>query len=741
MNLNTVSDQNTPPIPASLVHGVRRHAVNLLAFVSLALLLTLAVSCSNSPTGEQTSEPSQAHLATPTQVQEESTVQAKNTATNVAPSATPTVPSPTATATPSSTPKPLAIVEGQVLDIASGHPVADAVVSLGAAQTSTDADGRYRIDGLAPGQYVLVADHPGYDPFVSSIVGIADGETHNLDVLLPAEGAAAIPRDPMASNQVDPAGAPTATDAERLARAQGFAGPVSAINETVLEGEYLVNYKQEGSLRAALAQLNHPAWELIDQNGVSWYIVQICGNLAMTKPPQAQVPDSYVVQPNPVITVGDEPIPGYACPAETCEVVTTLPAGWYGATLGCSQECRWIWVQVPDIPGGCWIQASGLVVYGDTGQLPAFPGDMNWSIAERIGSGGGPTQQLLVDKGRRLWAVWEEHVSPQPDGTIYDSVHYSNWNGQAWNEPVNIPGSENTGESMATVLQDGSLLVDALFSEDLATNSFQVLWLRWADGQWSTVPEMTMALDGNANIPAMAADGFGNIHLLGHIVHTWDGASWRETGALTGNIVQPGAVALDQARRLHVVTVNQGTLDAVDHWTWDGSAWTSETIYAASSPNEVLHYDAGLAIGPDGTLHVVWVSTTPRPLQQSSTPPPPRPHRLVYSRRTAGGWAKPAVIFEADTDDGAFGPDVAVLTDGLVVAVIGDVNLGIEGLWNGAFVTWGLNDNWAEPVRISPDIKIDPIYPSLAVDADGRVHVLFSDRGPKGVFFAEGLRQ
>ena len=186
----------------------------------------------------------------------------------------------------------------------------------------------------------------------------------------------------MASNQIDPAGAPTAADAERLARLQGFEGTVVSVDETVLDGEYLVNYKVGESLQAAQATLNHPAWELIDQDGAAWYIVQVCGNLAVTRPAQVAVPASHVVQPHPVVTVGEAPVQGYACPAETCEVVTTLPAGWYGTVLGCSQECQWIWVQVAGIPDGCWIQA----------------GRFAWSTA--IHHRAGHTRRNAVDDGR-----------------------------------------------------------------------------------------------------------------------------------------------------------------------------------------------------------------------------------------------------------------------------------------------------------------------------------------------------
>ncbi|MCB0199905.1 MAG: carboxypeptidase regulatory-like domain-containing protein [Anaerolineae bacterium] len=702
----------------------------------LALAVALVAACSTDRT--ETTETPQA-LATGSP-QAETVAQETATIARVAATETPTMqPSPTATGTPTpvptDTPVPLASVTGRVLDESTGQPIAGVNVSVGGLEVTTMDDGQFVAERLGPGQYVVVAEHPDYAPFVSNILVLKSGETRHIDMPMSTIGASKVPRDPMASNQIDPDGAPTAADAERLARDQGFEGPVVSVEKTVLEGVYLVNYKERDSLRAASAALHHPAWELIDQNGLSWYIIEVCGNLAVTKPPQAQVPDSYIVRPNPVITVGEESIPGYVCPAETCEVVTTLPAGWYGATLGCSQECQWIWVQVQGLPGGCWIQASGLVVYGDTGELMAIPGEMHWSDAEWIGPGSGFTEQLLIDKQQLLWAFWEEHAFTTEH--VYEAVHYRTWNGTSWNEMEDIPGSENTGETLATVLQDGSILVGSLRPIDVLSNNWQYVWFRWTNGYWSPLPDLAHPFGTSITFAVASADGYGNIHLLGPMNEIWNGSGWQETQSLGATVGQPGAVAVDSTGNVHVATANQ---QGVRHWTWDGSSWSSETVYNVASPNEVLHYEVGLAIGPDGALHIVWVSTTPRPMQTSMTPPPPRPHRLLYSHRTADGWTQPVTIFETDTDDGAFGPDVAVLPDGLVVAVIGDVYTAIEGLNTGVYVTWGINDIWAEPVRISPDIKFNPAFPSLAVDANGQVHVLFSDLGYRGVYHVLGTR-
>jgi len=293
------------------------------------------------------------------------------------------LPSPTATSLPSSTATPpsLSQLVGQVLDETSGQPVAGASVVVGEQQATTDQGGRYLFSDLPPGRYTVLVSAAERDPVLSGIVYVGAGEQATVDAALPAVGTGEYPRDPMASNQIDPAGAPTAQEAERLARLQGFRGEVASLREVTMEGEYLVNYKKGETIRAAVAKLHHPAWELLDEAGQTWYIVRVCGNLAVARPAQVEVPAQCVARPHPVVTVGDQAVKGYACPSETCQVTADLPAGWHGVALACAPGCGWLQVQCPDVTGGCWVRRGQLEIGGDLAALEVIPVAVSGQIA------------------------------------------------------------------------------------------------------------------------------------------------------------------------------------------------------------------------------------------------------------------------------------------------------------------------------------------------------------------------
>jgi hypothetical protein len=93
---------------------------------------------------------------------------------------------------------PAASVEGTVVEAATGRPVAGAelVVALHetgepVARATSDAAGRFRIDGLSPGGHDLAAFAPGRSPARAPALTLAAGERFPLRLALDAAGAVA----------------------------------------------------------------------------------------------------------------------------------------------------------------------------------------------------------------------------------------------------------------------------------------------------------------------------------------------------------------------------------------------------------------------------------------------------------------------------------------------------------------------------------------------------------------------
>ncbi|MBX0328148.1 carboxypeptidase regulatory-like domain-containing protein [Oscillochloris sp. ZM17-4] len=71
------------------------------------------------------------------------------------------------------------VLAGQVTDRFSGGPVAGAIVTVGAAKATTDAEGRYKVVGIAEGEQTVEIVADGYAPLSEEI-----GQTTSLDSVL-----------------------------------------------------------------------------------------------------------------------------------------------------------------------------------------------------------------------------------------------------------------------------------------------------------------------------------------------------------------------------------------------------------------------------------------------------------------------------------------------------------------------------------------------------------------------------
>jgi hypothetical protein len=338
---------------------VRRSAPNplhLIAFLALVLVLAACGLPSVAPSEVTVQSALPTHTPEPTFTPSPPSAAAPQPSPRVTlvkptPTSAPAGPTPTAT--------PQSLLSGRILDQDSNQPITGAKVRVGSASATTDAEGRYALSDLPPGQYVLSVTHPGYDSGLSGIFTLSPGQEFSLDLTLYAPESSPYPKDPMLTNPLDPNGAPTAEDAERLARKQGLTGEVVDIQETKLSGEYLVNYKIGDEVRAAVAELNHDVWELTDDAGRPWWIIKVCGNLASPLPAAVVIATPKPTSLPPMAEVVADGLIVRECASETCAGVATIQQGIQVEVLGCLADGSWCQVSVGDDASG-WCTGRSL---------------------------------------------------------------------------------------------------------------------------------------------------------------------------------------------------------------------------------------------------------------------------------------------------------------------------------------------------------------------------------------------
>jgi len=182
----------------------------------------------------------------------------------------------------------------------------------------------------------------------------------------------------------------------------------------------------------------------------------------------------------------------------------------------------------------------------------------------------------------------------------------------------------------------------------------------------------------------------------------WDIAAVGPAG-VTGNFA---AAAFDAAGRPHVSHIHWATGN-LDYTHWTGAAWVTRTVAAQSQGL----LDSAIALDPAGAPVVAY-----------------HYHRFVYpvledalklARWTGSAWAVETVTTASMT-----GPFRRVAVDGAGAVHLADVYGGNLRYWKKTGGAW-TSQNVA--------VSFNPVGIDLKLDAQGRPHIVFAERGSAGV--------
>ncbi len=176
---------------------------------------------------------------------------------------------------------------GRIRDAATGHGVANAIVTVEAGRRGaiTDTSGAYRIRELRSGSYAVQVRAIGYAPATRDSVIVQGGQTTVLDLALRAE---AVQLAPVVVESQDPVLDPMATATEQTVTAQDLHQlPVSSVEEAIALSAGAVGESYRGG------RLGQESF-IIDGLGVKNQLDASTGSLGIRVPPDILTEASLV---------------------------------------------------------------------------------------------------------------------------------------------------------------------------------------------------------------------------------------------------------------------------------------------------------------------------------------------------------------------------------------------------------------------------------------------------------------
>ncbi|MHA2309114.1 MAG: hypothetical protein ACXABJ_07545 [Candidatus Heimdallarchaeaceae archaeon] len=328
-----------------------------------------------------------------------------------------------------------------------------------------------------------------------------------------------------------------------------------------------------------------------------------------------------------------------------------------------------------------------------------------WSTTPYIvsfeGSIGAYNPTLVVDSENKAHIVWvdSENYTGDEIGTDVDIV-YKRWNSEFtnWEPPelISIGSTEHSQNPSIAVDVGGNVHIvwdDPTPLESSGTD-YDIFYRRWdaSSSTWSKITVISDVSNTFSFSPSIATDHLGNVHIVWYDRENYDGS---------------------------------GTDNDIFYRQWNNltSTWsTTEVVSLNCDGHSEL---PSIAIDKNGHVHVTWHDDTD--WSGSGTD-----DDILYRRRWAhlSSWTGIAVV-SSDSNETSWYPSIAVdAADNVHIAWLDATNFSYSGTdtdifynsWDSALLSWKGTE------VVSPESDSFSLYPSLAVDSSGIVHVAWEDQ-------------
>jgi len=362
-----------------------------------------------------------------------------------------------------------------------------------------------------------------------------------------------------------------------------------------------------------------------------------------------------------------------------------------------------------------------LLSYQTFGQTWSWPWRLTWL------AGDSEFPSIAADSSTAIYVVWQD-ITP---GNREIFFKRSTDSGTSWSALIRLTWTYHDSKC-PSIETDSGKGVHVVWSDLHNSKDYEIYYKKSTNGgtSWSALTRLTWNT-GDSEYPSIAADSGNIIHIVWQD-NTWGGqqeicyksntdggTEWSAIRRLTwntGNSECP-SIAVDSGDKIHVVwqdntpgnwvifykrSIDSGTTwSALTRLTWSRDEAKCPSITADSS----------------GGIHLVWQGG----------------HEIYYKKSSDGGSSWSALTRLTWNPAASEYPDIAAGLGNTIHVVWQDWTW--EEIWIGHYSEIcykGSSDGgatWTGLTRVT-HVPSDSLYPSIAEDSSGAVHLVYEDKNP-----------
>jgi hypothetical protein len=371
-----------------------------------------------------------------------------------------------------------------------------------------------------------------------------------------------------------------------------------------------------------------------------------------------------------------------------------------GAALG-------YWDLVVSNPGGQdSVLPSGFVV-----QAGLWEDEVRLTYTDSTSSTArSSSRNLIADASGNLHVVWHDNTDSDYD------VYYKMYDGVAWSADIALT-TDPADQRQPAIAADSLGGLHVVWQDH--RHSYQEIYYIHHDGEWSTEERLTTNAR-ECGHPSVAVDQANNVHVVwqgirlndGGIFHrAYDGVGWSSESKAPGSTMNARypSCAADDSGKVQVVWNQVCTLngDALRYSVHDSTGWSAYTDVAYTSG--WTYCTPCIITSPGGQLHVSWDA-----LRYHTEEP-----EIFYYHYDGLSWG-PGERLTYSPEKSHY-PSLAYYDDKIYI-VYADARVGNTEI----YCRVNAGGVWSPEMGIS-FARGESIYPTVATDRAGRVHVIWED--------------